>query len=185
MNSRQGTNLIHVRRPRPNAWGAPPTATPQELNGNDSTTILHAAKTTTGKPTENHNPRRFIRHKSHAARKTNPENRSGMATTPSCLARCPRGLGISATIALESASILGWRAGMPETRVNSGLAGRLPGNAQSTPTSGQPLKTRINQSLAISLFRWAGASPPCCLSRESGNSQTTGRPRTTNPCRGL
>jgi len=81
MNSRQGTNLIHVRRPRPNAWGAPPTATPQELNGNDSTTILHAAKTTTGKPTENHNPRRFIRHKSHAARKTNPENRSGMVAT--------------------------------------------------------------------------------------------------------
>ena len=182
MNSRQGTGLIHAQRPRPNAWSAPqPTVTPQELNRNDSTTILQTTKTTTNKPTENHNPRRFIRHKTIPTWKTNPENRNGMAATPSCLARRPRGLGISATIALESASILGWRAGMPETRVNSGLAGRLPGNAQSTPASGRPLKTGINQSLAIGSFSIGWHRSAALPASRIRKSRTTDRPRTTSP----
>lgn len=143
---------------------------PKRLQTNLRKTTIHGVSSTT---------------KTIPTWKTSPENRNGMTATPSCLVRRPRRLGISATIALESASILSWRAGMPEPRVNSGLAGRLPGNAQSTPTSGRPLKTRTNQSLAISLFRWAGASPPCCLPRKSESSLITGRPRTTNPCRGL
>ena len=130
MNSRQGTALIHAQRPRPNAWGAPqPTVTPQEVNRNDSTTILQTAETTTNKLTENHNPRRFIRHKSH----TYVKNQSRKSQWHGCNTGLPGPM--PAWIGHFSHDSL-------EIRVNTGLAGRHAGNPRKQWTSGQVARKR-------------------------------------------
>lgn len=130
MNSRQGTGLIHAQRPRPNAWGAPqPTVTPQELNRNDSTTILQTAETTTNKPTENHNPRRFICHKSH----TYVENQS----------RKLQWHGHNTGLPGPMPAWIGhFSHDGPEIRVNTGLAGRHSRNPRKQWASGQVARKR-------------------------------------------
>ena len=130
MNSRQGTGLIHAQRPRPNAWGAPqPTVTPQEVNRNDSTTILQTTETTTNKPTENHNPRRFIHHKNH----TYVENQSRKSQWHDCNAKLP---------SPTPASIGHFSHDSPGIRINTGLAGRHAGNPRKQWASGQVTRKR-------------------------------------------